>query len=371
MEESACSNPDVLVPNGNEVSFRLVAPSTGEELIDAIAHERHGLSVVAQDDLEARKVVEELRGEQAEKVHRDLGVPTQGRAGDQSLRDVIVVSRVAVEVVRRHRVDVDGDVELLGLCEQGAVLRTVVELAICVVPDQRAHEAEILDAPLQLAGTGLRVAHGQEGEASQAAVALLHGREELVVDRVTHIRRHHRRDVAHHLDLHVAPVHVLDASIAQVGEVVLQCFREHVKIQRRDVLHRRRGEMLFDADQYWCHGCRRAWGGNYVNMLRVFFQLPRDEFAIKDQLGICHIYKPRTWSRWSFRIESRPSSGAPIVPRNVEWEREREGGRTGAPRGGGVCGPKPNPGHVASPVGIDPRMPESGALLWVRVWQCC
>ena len=152
---------------------------------------------------------------------------------------------------RIARVQIERHVERLDRAPERPVLRQVVighvvrRCDLREAVDQRADQAELLDAAGELGSGGFRVLHRQRGKSGEAIGALAHFGGQRVVGLLGHrdrpldvVDRLHRRRVQrqdHHLDavpVHFAQAHVLDVEQART-EIVPHMRAEHLRIAER------------------------------------------------------------------------------------------------------------------------------------------
>ena len=140
------------------------------------AVEGQGLAHVSQHDGQVGIAIEQPAEHEAQEMAGRLDVP----APDRALHLRLVAQDVGLPV-RIGRVDVDRRADLGGALPERQIARVVQVDAVRVTVDHRAHEAEIVDAPLQLVGGRLRVLHRQHREPAVALRVALDLRLQIVV----------------------------------------------------------------------------------------------------------------------------------------------------------------------------------------------
>ncbi len=143
-------------------------------VVDAPEVIRQPFAEMPENDLQPRAFVEQSAADQPQGMQRGFGGKAPGRAEQPGMS---IIKR-AHSRHRRSRMQVERDVEALDHAPERPILRQIVverragagELAVSV--HQRALEAELLDAALELLRRALRVLHRQCGDAGKPVRAL-------------------------------------------------------------------------------------------------------------------------------------------------------------------------------------------------------
>ena len=154
-----------------------------ERLVDPPELIGQGLAEVAENDVQARVLLEDAAEDEAHGLGRGLHRIAPG--GAHHLREVLAIL-VIIDArhigVRERRVEIDRHAQSFRPLIDAPEALIVVEHAIGQAADHGADETQILHAALELAGGGFRIGGGQGGEARKTGGMAGDGLGQTIID---------------------------------------------------------------------------------------------------------------------------------------------------------------------------------------------
>src|SRR5580658_976613 len=182
---------------------------------------------MARDDLKRRKPIEHSAQDQADAVYPKVDVPTESTKRQKRRYFGSEAAVVSVDhcLGRPLGMQVDGHAERFGAFKYGPEELVVKVTSVDVAIDQCAHEAQVADGALELAGCRRRVDHWQCGKSEESVRILRDRRRYGIVRQSSKFPRERRlkalcarRRVREDLHIDTGLVHKSDPPLAQIKD---------------------------------------------------------------------------------------------------------------------------------------------------------